>query len=30
VEIVIAFAGAIILLAVLRMAGVGKRRRFFR
>jgi uncharacterized membrane protein YeaQ/YmgE (transglycosylase-associated protein family) len=29
VEIVIAFAGAVILLAVLRMAGVGKRRRFF-
>jgi uncharacterized membrane protein YeaQ/YmgE (transglycosylase-associated protein family) len=29
-EIVIAFAGAVILLAVLRMAGVGKRRRFFR
>jgi uncharacterized membrane protein YeaQ/YmgE (transglycosylase-associated protein family) len=28
-EIVIAFAGAVILLAVLRMAGVGKRRRFF-
>lgn len=30
VEIVIAFAGAVILLAVLRMAGFGKRRRFFR
>jgi uncharacterized membrane protein YeaQ/YmgE (transglycosylase-associated protein family) len=29
VEIVIAFVGAIILLAVLRMAGVGKRKRFF-
>jgi len=29
VEIVIAFAGAVILLAVLRMAGFGKRRRFF-
>ena len=29
VEIVIAFAGAVILLAVLRMAGIGKRRRFF-
>ena len=29
VEIVIAFAGAVILLAVLRMTGVGKRRRFF-
>ena len=30
VEIVIAFAGAVILLAVLRLAGVGKRRSFFR
>jgi uncharacterized membrane protein YeaQ/YmgE (transglycosylase-associated protein family) len=30
VEIVIAFAGAVILLAVLRIAGVGKRRSFFR
>ena len=29
VEIVIAFAGAVILLAILRLAGVGKRRRFF-
>ena len=29
VEIVIAFAGAVILLAILRFAGVGKRRRFF-
>jgi uncharacterized membrane protein YeaQ/YmgE (transglycosylase-associated protein family) len=29
VEIVIAFAGAVILLAVLRLAGVGKRRSFF-
>jgi len=30
VEIVIAFAGAVILLAILRLAGVGKRRRLFR
>jgi uncharacterized membrane protein YeaQ/YmgE (transglycosylase-associated protein family) len=29
VEIVIAFAGAVILLAVLRLAGFGKRRSFF-
>jgi uncharacterized membrane protein YeaQ/YmgE (transglycosylase-associated protein family) len=29
-EIVIAFVGAVILLAVLRAAGLGKRRRFFR
>jgi uncharacterized membrane protein YeaQ/YmgE (transglycosylase-associated protein family) len=29
-EIVVAFAGAIILLAVLRLAGFGKRRSFFR
>jgi uncharacterized membrane protein YeaQ/YmgE (transglycosylase-associated protein family) len=29
VEIVIAFAGAVILLAILRLAGVGKRRSFF-
>lgn len=28
-EIVIAFVGAVILLAVLRLAGVGRRRRFF-
>ncbi len=28
-EVVIAFAGAVILLAVLRAAGVGRRRRFF-
>jgi uncharacterized membrane protein YeaQ/YmgE (transglycosylase-associated protein family) len=30
IEIVIAFAGAVILLAVLRALGVGKRRRLFR
>jgi uncharacterized membrane protein YeaQ/YmgE (transglycosylase-associated protein family) len=30
VEIVIAFAGAVILLAVLRLAGFGKRRSLFR
>ena len=30
IEIIIAFVGAIILLAVLRAAGVGKRRRLFR
>jgi uncharacterized membrane protein YeaQ/YmgE (transglycosylase-associated protein family) len=30
VEIVIAFAGAVILLAVLRLAGFGKRRSFLR
>jgi uncharacterized membrane protein YeaQ/YmgE (transglycosylase-associated protein family) len=30
VEIVIAFAGAVILLAILRLAGVGKRRSLFR
>jgi uncharacterized membrane protein YeaQ/YmgE (transglycosylase-associated protein family) len=30
VEIVIAFAGAVILLAILRLAGFGKRRSFFR
>jgi uncharacterized membrane protein YeaQ/YmgE (transglycosylase-associated protein family) len=30
VEIVIAFAGAVILLAILRLAGGGKRRSFFR
>jgi uncharacterized membrane protein YeaQ/YmgE (transglycosylase-associated protein family) len=30
VEIVIAFVGAVILLLVLRVAGVGKRRRLFR
>jgi uncharacterized membrane protein YeaQ/YmgE (transglycosylase-associated protein family) len=30
IEIIIAFVGAIILLAVLRLAGVGKRRRIFR
>lgn len=30
VEIVIAFAGAVILLAILRVAGFGRRRRFFR
>jgi len=30
VEIVVAFAGAVILLAVLRLAGFGKRRSFFR
>jgi uncharacterized membrane protein YeaQ/YmgE (transglycosylase-associated protein family) len=29
VEIVVAFAGAVILLAVLRLAGFGKRRSFF-
>jgi len=29
VEIVIAFAGAVILLALLRIVGVGKRRSFF-
>ena len=29
VEIVIAFAGAVILLAILRLAGFGKRRSFF-
>jgi uncharacterized membrane protein YeaQ/YmgE (transglycosylase-associated protein family) len=29
VEIVIAFAGAVILLAILRIAGFGKRRSFF-
>jgi uncharacterized membrane protein YeaQ/YmgE (transglycosylase-associated protein family) len=30
IEIIIAFVGAIILLAVLRVVGVGKRRRIFR
>jgi uncharacterized membrane protein YeaQ/YmgE (transglycosylase-associated protein family) len=30
VEIVVAFAGAVILLAILRLAGFGKRRSFFR
>ncbi|MGD0195656.1 MAG: GlsB/YeaQ/YmgE family stress response membrane protein [Candidatus Dormibacteria bacterium] len=30
VEIVVAFAGAVILLAVLRLAGFGKRRSFLR
>lgn len=30
VEIIIAFVGAIILLALLRVVGVGKRRRIFR
>jgi uncharacterized membrane protein YeaQ/YmgE (transglycosylase-associated protein family) len=30
VEIVIAFAGAVILLAILRLAGFGRRRSFFR
>jgi uncharacterized membrane protein YeaQ/YmgE (transglycosylase-associated protein family) len=30
VEIVVAFAGAVILLAVLRLAGFGKRRTLFR
>jgi uncharacterized membrane protein YeaQ/YmgE (transglycosylase-associated protein family) len=30
VEIVIAFVGAVILLAILRALGVGKRRRLFR
>jgi uncharacterized membrane protein YeaQ/YmgE (transglycosylase-associated protein family) len=30
VEIVVAFAGAVILLAVLRVAGFGKRRSLFR
>jgi uncharacterized membrane protein YeaQ/YmgE (transglycosylase-associated protein family) len=30
IEIIIAFVGAIILLAVLRMVGVGKRRSIFR
>jgi uncharacterized membrane protein YeaQ/YmgE (transglycosylase-associated protein family) len=30
IEIIIAFVGAIILLAVLRAAGIGKRRRIFR
>jgi uncharacterized membrane protein YeaQ/YmgE (transglycosylase-associated protein family) len=30
VEIVVAFAGAVILLAVLRLAGLGKRRSLFR
>jgi uncharacterized membrane protein YeaQ/YmgE (transglycosylase-associated protein family) len=30
IEIIIAFVGAIILLAVLRLVGVGKRRSFFR
>jgi uncharacterized membrane protein YeaQ/YmgE (transglycosylase-associated protein family) len=30
VEIVIAFAGAVILLAILRLAGFGKRRSLFR
>jgi uncharacterized membrane protein YeaQ/YmgE (transglycosylase-associated protein family) len=30
VEIVVAFAGAVILLAVLRLAGFGKRRSLFR
>jgi uncharacterized membrane protein YeaQ/YmgE (transglycosylase-associated protein family) len=30
IEIIIAFVGAIILLAVLRIVGVGKRRSFFR
>jgi hypothetical protein len=30
VEIVIAFAGAVILLALLRIVGVGKRRSIFR
>jgi uncharacterized membrane protein YeaQ/YmgE (transglycosylase-associated protein family) len=30
VEIVVAFAGAVILLAVLRLAGFGKRRSVFR
>jgi uncharacterized membrane protein YeaQ/YmgE (transglycosylase-associated protein family) len=30
VEIIIAFAGAVILLAILRLAGFGKRRSFFR
>ena len=29
VEVVIAFAGAVILLAILRLAGFGKRRSFF-
>ena len=29
VEIVIAFAGAVILLAILRLAGFGRRRSFF-
>ena len=29
VEIVVAFAGAVILLAILRLAGFGKRRSFF-
>jgi len=29
IEIIIAFVGAIILLAVLRLVGVGKRRRIF-
>jgi uncharacterized membrane protein YeaQ/YmgE (transglycosylase-associated protein family) len=30
VEVVVAFAGAVILLAVLRLAGFGKRRSLFR
>ncbi|MGA7986917.1 MAG: GlsB/YeaQ/YmgE family stress response membrane protein [Candidatus Dormiibacterota bacterium] len=30
IEIVIAFCGAVILLAVLRLLGVGRRRRIFR
>jgi uncharacterized membrane protein YeaQ/YmgE (transglycosylase-associated protein family) len=30
VEIVIAFAGAVILLGILRLAGFGRRRSFFR
>ncbi len=30
VEIIIAFLGSILLLAVLRMVGIGKRRRLFR
>ena len=29
-EIIIAFVGAVILLAILRVVGVGKRRRMFR
>lgn len=30
VEVIIAFLGAVILLAILRVVGVGKRRRMFR
>jgi uncharacterized membrane protein YeaQ/YmgE (transglycosylase-associated protein family) len=30
IEVIIAFLGAVILLAVLRLLGVGKRRRLFR